>query len=64
VTDGNVDGTNVIAALFVVTVKSFSTGPFFYNLFFLDYFLAGTIFFSHNKSVETVFRFIFLAKRT
>jgi len=27
-------------------------------------FLAGTVFFSHNKSVGTAFRLIFSAKRT
>ena len=27
-------------------------------------FSAGTVFFSHNKSIETVFRLVFSAKRT
>ena len=41
-------------------------GPvrFSYNLSFLSCFLVGTVFFSHNKSARTVFRFVFSAKRT
>ena len=36
----------------------FSYNPYFFSLFFL----AGTVFFFHNKSDGTVFRLIFLAK--
>ena len=34
----------------------------FYNLYF--YFLIETMFFSHNKSVGTMFQLVFSAKRT
>ena len=37
----------------------------FCNLSFLaHFFLVGTVFFSHHKSIKTVFQFVFSAKRT
>ena len=41
-------------------------GPvrFSYNPSFSTIFSTETVFFSHNKSAETIFQLIFLAKRT
>ena len=51
----------------VLPSKKCSHGPirFSYNPYFSAcFFSVGTVFFSHNKSVGTVFRLVFSAKRT